>query len=401
MAISVVMPALEMGQETGRLVAWLKNEGETVRKGELLLEVETDKAVLEVEACADGVLANITGEVGTEIAVGHVIAWIVNADESVPRIAGGASFSPATSPVQQELPPTTGGPEPPVAPATQVSPRARRLAKEYGIDVAKMRGSGPGGEIQVSDIQAIVDARSQQETTTAAAVEAGTTLETASTIGRLMAERTTQSWTTIPHFFLQRDVDATGLNHARATLGAAMEPLRGVKLTHTDLFVALVARMLVKHPLLNASWKDNGIRMNPSINVAIAMAVDDGVMAGVVTNADTASLDEVSKRRHELTDRARGGRLRPADIIGGTFTISNLGMFQVDSFIAIIIPPQAAILAVGTIADRVVPVDGGIGIRPMVSLTLSADHRVIDGAKAAAFLKDLAGIMQEPEKWLV
>jgi pyruvate dehydrogenase E2 component (dihydrolipoamide acetyltransferase) len=141
--------------------------------------------------------------------------------------------------------------------------------------------------------------------------------------------------------------------------------------------------------------------LNPDINVAIAMAVDDGVMAGVVTNADTASLDEVSKRRHELTDRARGGRLRPADIIGGTFTISNLGMFQVDSFIAIIIPPQAAILAVGTIADRVVPVDGGIGIRPMVSLTLSADHRVIDGAKAAAFLKDLAGIMQEPEKWLV
>jgi pyruvate dehydrogenase E2 component (dihydrolipoamide acetyltransferase) len=199
---------------------------------------------------------------------------------------------------------------------------------------------------------------------------------------------------------LQRDVDATGLNRARATLGVAAEPLHGVKLTHTDLFVALVARMLVKHPLLNASWKDNTIRMNPDINVAIAMAVDEGVVAGVVTNAERALLAEVSKQRRELTNRARGGRLRPTDIGGGTFTISNLGMFQVDSFSAIIIPPQAAILAVGAIVDRVVPIDGGIGIRPMVSLTLSADHRVIDGAKAAAFLKDLAGTMQEPEKWL-
>jgi pyruvate dehydrogenase E2 component (dihydrolipoamide acetyltransferase) len=401
MAISVLMPALEMGQETGRLVAWLKKEGETVRKGELLLEVETDKAVLEVEACADGVLTDVTGEVGAEIAVGHIIAWIVNPGESVPRIADGASVSPATSLMQQQLPPTTGGSQPPVTSATQVSPRARRLAKEHGIDVGKMRGSGPGGEIQVSDIQTIIDARSQQKTTTAAAVGPGTRLDTASTIGRLMAERTTQSWTTIPHFFLQRDVDATGLNRTRATLGGTIEPLHGVKLTHTDLLVALVARTLVRHPLLNASWKDESIRMNPDINVAIAMAVDDGVVACVVTNAERTLLAEVSKQRHELTDRARDGRLRPTDIIGGTFTISNLGMFQVDSFSAIIIPPQAAILAVGAIVDRVVPADGGIGIRPMVSLTLSADHRVIDGAKAAAFLKDLAGAMREPEKWLV
>jgi pyruvate dehydrogenase E2 component (dihydrolipoamide acetyltransferase) len=401
MAISVVMPALEMGQETGRLVAWLKKEGDTVRKGELLLEVETDKAVLEVEASADGVLAAVTGEVGSEIAVGHVIAWIVNPGESVPGVADAVSVASAAAPVLQDTRPVVRIPELPAAPAAQVSPRARRLAKEHGVDIGKVRGSGPGGEIQVSDIQAIVDAKSQQETPTAAAAASGTPRDTASTIGRLMAERTTQSWTTIPHFFLQRDVDATGLNRARATLGVAAEPLHGVKLTHTDLFVALVARTLVKHPLLNASWKDNTIRMNPDINVAIAMAVDDGVVAGVVTNAERALLAQVSKQRHELTDRTRGGRFRPTDIGGGTFTISNLGMFQVDSFSAIIIPPQAAILAVGAIIDRVVPIDGGIGIRPMVSLTLSADHRVIDGAKAAAFLKDLAGAMQEPEKWLV
>jgi pyruvate dehydrogenase E2 component (dihydrolipoamide acetyltransferase) len=401
MAISVVMPALEMGQETGKLVAWLKNEGDTVRKGELLLEVETDKAVLEVEASADGVLADVTGEVGSEIAVGHIIAWIVNPGEKVPRVADAVSVSPAISSVQQEFHSAATVPEPPVAPLALISPRARRLAKEHGIDIGKVRGSGSGGEIQVSDIQALIDAKSQQETPTAAAIPAGTPRETPSTIGRLMAERTTQSWTTIPHFFVQRDVDATGLNRARAALGAAVEQSHAVKLTHTDLLVVLVARMLARHPLLNASWSDNAIRMNPDINVAIAMAVDDGVVAAVVTNAATAPLGEVSKQRRELTDRARAGRLRSTDIACGTFTVSNLGMFQVDSFTALIVPPQAAILAVGAIVDRVVPIEGGIGVRPMVSLTLSADHRVIDGAKAAAFLKDLAGAMQEPEKWLV
>jgi pyruvate dehydrogenase E2 component (dihydrolipoamide acetyltransferase) len=401
MAISVVMPALEMGQETGRLVAWLKNEGDIVRKGDLLLEVETDKAVLEVEASADGVLADVSGAVGTEIAVGHIIAWIVNPTESLPAPAEAVSVLPAISPMQQGLRPAAIVSEPPDALAPQISPRARRLAKEHGIDIGNVRGSGSGGEIQVSDIQALVDAKSQQETPPIAALPAETPRETLSTIKRLMAERTTQSWTTIPHFFLQREVDATGLNRARVALGAAIEQSHGVKLTHTDLLVVLVARMLVKHPLLNASWKDDCIHMNPDINVAIAMAVDDGVVAAVVTNAGTAPLGEVSKQRHELTGRARAGRLKSTDIAGGTFTISNLGMFEVESFSAIIIPPQAAILAVGAIVDRVVPIDGGIGIRPIVSLTLSADHRVIDGAKAAAFLKDLADAMHEPEKWIL
>jgi pyruvate dehydrogenase E2 component (dihydrolipoamide acetyltransferase) len=215
-----------------------------------------------------------------------------------------------------------------------------------------------------------------------------------------MAERTTQSWTTVPHFFLERQIDATGLNAARATLGPAIQQAYGVKLTHTDLLTALVAHTLSKHPRVNSSWIDDGIRLNPQINVAIAMAVEDGVVAAVIPNADSASLGEIAKRRHALTDRARAGRLRLADLSGGTFTISNLGMFHVDSFQAIITPPQAAILAVGRIADRVVPVSGGIDVRPMLSLTLSSDHRVIDGARAAAFLHDLAEAIQEPEKQL-
>jgi pyruvate dehydrogenase E2 component (dihydrolipoamide acetyltransferase) len=406
MAISVVMPALEMGQETGKLVSWLKKEGERVTKGEPLLEVETDKAVLEVEATSDGVLAAVTGETGIDIPVGQVIAWIVAPGEKVPD--SGAAGASVTLSVAEDMQTAEPIPEQTSTLAGRVSPKARRLAKEAGIDINAVRGSGPGGEILASDIRELIEAQTHHSVPDASAtqiagqpnasMQGGT--QTPSSIGRLMAERTTQSWTTVPHFFLERQVDATGLNAARAALGPAIQQAYGVKLTHTDLLTALVAHTLSKHPRVNSSWIDDGIRLNPEINVAIAMAVEDGVVAAVIPNADSASLGEIAKRRHALTDRARAGRLRLADLSGGTFTISNLGMFHVDSFQAIITPPQAAILAVGRIADRVVPVSGGIDVRPMLSLTLSSDHRVIDGARAAAFLHDLAEAIQEPEKQL-
>ena len=396
MAISVVMPALEMAQETGKLVSWLKDEGDRVVKGDLLLEIETDKAVVEVEALADGILAGVTGKVGADIPVGQVIAWIVSPGEAVPLDATVAE--PTAAEPKEEARPQEHIAGQPTASAGQVSPKARRLAKEAGIDISVIRGSGPGGEILTSDIQALVDAKAA--TPSAPADKSSTRHETLSSIGRLMAERTTQSWTTVPHFFLQREIDASELNAARSALGPAIEKAYGVKLTHTDILIALVARTLHKHPRINASWIDDGIRLNPEVNVAIAMAVDDGVVAAVISNANTATLGEIAKQRRELTDRARSGRLRLADLTGGTFTISNLGMFHIDSFSAIITPPQAAILAVGQIADRVVAVDGTIAVRPMLSLTLSSDHRVIDGAKAATFLHDLAEAIQSPEKHL-
>jgi pyruvate dehydrogenase E2 component (dihydrolipoamide acetyltransferase) len=173
-----------------------------------------------------------------------------------------------------------------------------------------------------------------------------------------------------------------------------------VKLTHTDLLVALVARVLLKHSRMNASWTREGVRTNAEINIGLAMAVDDGVAAPVIHNAHKAALGEIAVQRRDLAERARGGKLRPADIAGGTFTISNLGMFGVDAFTAIIIPPQAAILAVGAIADRVVPVDGRPGVRPMMTLTLSSDHRVADGARAAEFLRDLVEAIGSPQQWL-
>jgi pyruvate dehydrogenase E2 component (dihydrolipoamide acetyltransferase) len=225
-----------------------------------------------------------------------------------------------------------------------------------------------------------------------------------SAIGRLMAERTTQSWSTVPHFFVTREVDARALVAARERFVATIERSRGVKPTHTDLLVALVARALRQHPRMNASWTGDSIRANADINIGIAMAVNDGVVAAVVPKADGAGIGDIAVRRRDLTERARTNRLQPADITGATFTISNLGMYEVDEFTAIIVPPQAGILAVGAITNRVVPIDGeagmGIGVRPMISITLSCDHRVVDGARGAAFLNDVVKAIREPDKWL-
>jgi pyruvate dehydrogenase E2 component (dihydrolipoamide acetyltransferase) len=251
------------------------------------------------------------------------------------------------------------------------------------VDLAGVRGSGPGGEILADDILAAATGGGLEPDTTRPAVEA------VSSIGRLMAERTTQSWTSVPHFFVTRDIDATALNAARETLLPVVERSHGVRVTHTDLLVAAVGRVLRKHPRMNASWGTEGILLHPDVHVALAMAVDHGVVTAVVRSADTASPADIAVRRRDLTARARAGRLQPADIAGATFTISNLGMFDVDAFTAIIVPPQAGILAVGAITDRVVAVGGQAAVRPMLTLTLSSDHRVVDGAAAAAFLKDV------------
>jgi pyruvate dehydrogenase E2 component (dihydrolipoamide acetyltransferase) len=258
-----------------------------------------------------------------------------------------------------------------------------------------VRGTGSDGEILAEDVMALVASPKPAKN----AAEQGT-LETMSSIARLMAERTTQSWTTVPHFFVVRELDAGAAVDAREKLGSAIEKAQGLRVTHTDILVALAARVLVKHPRLNASWTGEGIRFNPEVNIGIAMAVSDGVVAAVIPGAQTKNLGEIAALRQELTERARSNKLRPTDISGATFTISNLGMYKVDAFSAIINPPQAAILAVGRIADRVVPVDGKPGIRPMMTMTLSSDHRVVDGARAASFLNDLADALQDPGKWL-
>ena len=407
MAHSIVMPALEMAQETGKLLSWRKKEGDAIVKGEPLLDVETDKAVVEIESPAEGILAGVKAQAGDVIPVGQTIAWIVNPGEK-PPVEEASSTSGRrmdSKAVPAAAVPASTSAAPAVAPASnaRISPKARRLAREHGVDLARVRGSGGEGEILAEDILAFVASPPAPAGVTAPArsenpqAEARAT-QTLTQVARLMAERTTQSWTSAPHFFVTRDIDAGALLSAREKFGPAIEKERGARLSHTDLLVAAVARVLEKHPLVNASWTGDGIRLHPEINVGVAMAVEGGVVVGTIRGANTKKLGEIAKMRTDLTERARAGKLRPADITGATFTISNLGMYQVDAFTAIIVAPQAAILAVGRIADRVVPVDGKPGIRPMMALTLSCDHRVFDGARAALFLNDLAAAIVEPEK---
>ena len=377
------MPALEMAQETGKIVSWVKKEGDSVSKGDILLEVETDKAVVEVEATADGVLAGVKSHAGDVVPVGQTIAWLVAPGEQPPAdssaTAAPAARATTASPSgrgrsDQAAQPAVAAGEGPRSP--QISPKARRLAKEKGVDFTKIIGTGPDGTITSEDVLKAAEGP----------VQAAPTL---SAVARLMAERTTQSWTQVPHFFLVRDVEGSALVQLREKLGVAV-------VTHTDLLVALTAKVLSKHPKLNASWDNGSIRMNPAINISVAMAVQDGVVGAVIPNADKTPLAAIASLRKELTERARSGKLKPADVTGGTFTITNLGMYNVDAFNAIIAPPQVAILAVGRIGDRVVAVNGQPAVRPMMTLTLSGDHRVIDGAQAAVFLNDLAEAIRLP-----
>ncbi len=363
------MPALGMAQETGKVLRWLKAEGQTVVKGEPLLEIETDKVTVELEAPADGTLAGVRAAEGDEVPVGQAIAFVLAAGETVPAGAAPAAETAAA--------PASGNGE--VAPVTigdarprraLASPKARRIAAERGIDLDALAGSGPSGSIVAGD------------------VERGTAAPATSSLWKTMADRTTAAWQTTPHFYLRRAVDASGLQAWRSNH-------RGV--SHTDLLVKLAAEALRRHPRVNSTWQAGGIVPCDGINVAIAVATEDGLIVPVVHGADRLELGEIAARRKELVAAAREGRLRPEDVTGGSFTISNLGMYGVDSFDAIVNAPQAAILAVGRIADRVVAVDGQPAVRPVLELSVSFDHRVVDGARGAEFLDTLAGLIEEPQ----
>ncbi len=376
MPTEVIMPALELAQETGRVLRWLKAEGDDVAKGEPLMEIETDKVTVDVEAPANGVLAGIGAAEGDEVPVGTTVAFLLAPGEALPESA-----------VPVEAPPTSPAPPAPEPPPhlgrgaggghpqgrSPASPKARRLAAERGIDLNAIAGSGPGGAIVPEDLDLA-----------AAGFVPGA-------IWRRMAERTTQSWQSTPHFFLLREIDATGLVEARERARAEHSAV-----THTDLLVALAAAALVRHPRVNASWRNGGIVQAEDVNVGIGVAVEDGLVVPVVHGADRLGLGDLAARRAALVAAAREGRLTAQDVTGGTFTISNLGMYGVDAFLAVVNGPQAAILAVGRIADRVVAVDGLPAVRPTLTLGASFDHRVVDGARAAEFLDTLASLAERP-----
>jgi pyruvate dehydrogenase E2 component (dihydrolipoamide acetyltransferase) len=279
----------------------------------------------------------------------------------------------------------------PQARLVPASPKARRLAAEQGKDITTIQGSGPGGAVLVVDVQA-----TKTESTFVLEAVTGVTgaqKESAvSHVWRVMAERTTQSWTSVPHFYLVREVNASRLISWREHI----QKRTSVKVTYTDLLVKVVAATLREHPRLNASWHAGSIIFHEEINMGLAVAVDKGLIVPIIHKADEYSVQDLAQIRKELITKAQTGKLRPQDIQGGTFTISNLGMYGVDAFNAIINPPQAAILSVGRIADRVVPVSSQPSVQPMMVLSLSCDHRVVDGARGAQFLTTLADLLEEP-----
>jgi pyruvate dehydrogenase E2 component (dihydrolipoamide acetyltransferase) len=384
-ATDVIMPALGMAQETGKVLRWLKAEGDEVAKGEPLMEVETDKVTVEIEAPANGLLTGLRAPEGADVPVGETVAVIVAPGEDLPTNGSVAAASaeaptaPAPAPVAAEAP---------SAPPRRrlASPKARRLAAERGIDLDSfVDGSGPHGALVAADILAA------PAEGPAPATPAGDELPL-SRIWSIMVERTTQSWTTAPHFYLHREVDAGRLGSWREAAKRAL----GRDVSVTDLLVRATAAALRTHPRANAAWVDGNVRLNDEVNVGIAVAVEDGLLVPVIHGADQIGLGSIAARREDVVARARDGALRPEDIEGGTFTISNLGMFGVDAFNAVVNAPQAAILAVGRIVERVVAVDGSPAVRPILTLTLSCDHRVIDGARAAQFLDTLATLIEEP-----
>jgi pyruvate dehydrogenase E2 component (dihydrolipoamide acetyltransferase) len=392
MPTDVIMPALGMAQDTGKVVRWLKAEGDSVTKGEPLLEIETDKVTVEVEAPAEGTLAGIRAREGDEVPVGEAVAVVLAAGEAL------AETEPR---LVREVEATVAAAAGDGAAATEprlrrrlASPKARRLAAEAGVDVDTVAGSGPGGAVLAADVEssrapAAVPA-SADETAAAGREPAETQV---GSVWKAMAEHTTRSWQAVPHFVLRREIDATRLRSWRAV--ARGRP-GGEQVSYTDLLVKVVAETLRRHAHVNASWRDGGIVAHERVNVAIAIATDDGLVAPVVQDADRLELSELAARRRELVTAARERRLRREDVVNGTFTVSNLGMYGVDSFDAIVNAPQAAILAVGRMVDRVVPIDGSPAVRPMLGLSISFDHRVVDGARGAEFLDTLASLLEEP-----
>ncbi len=393
MATDVIMPALGMAQETGKILRWLKTDGDAVSKGEPLMEIETDKVTVEVEAPADGTIALRAAE-GDEVSVGKAVAVIVAAGEPVPEpeaVDAAATRSAEPQPVADTKPETIAATQSRSSRRQLASPKARRLAQEHGIELAAVAGSGPHGAVVAADVEelggngAIADAPPSS-------LEAGEELPLGAVWTR-MAERMSESWRTVPHFFLFRQVEATRLLAWRESL-RSRAGYKGV--THTDLLVKLCAAALREHPRVNASWRDGKVLASAGVHVGIAVALDDGLVVPVVHDADRLELHELAARRRALVEAARSGRLRPEDVSGGTFTVSNLGMYGVDAFAAIVNPPQAAILAVGRITDRVIPLAGKAEIRPTLAVCLSFDHRAVDGARGAQFLDTLAGLMEEP-----
>ena len=430
------MEALSPTMEEGQVVKWLKHEGDSVAQGDILAEIETDKATMELVARGEGVLRKIFIGEGAAAPVGDVIAIVAGADEDIAALVGakggpgagaqdGAGASqPGNSGAAAEPTPAAATADAPQQAAQtgsgriKASPVARRLAGELGLDVAAVRGSGPGGRVVKRDVEAAAQAaRVAAAAAPAVAVPAPTPAPAPavlpatpppppapgedfediplSQMRKTVARRLSESLGPVPHFFLTIDVDATRIVQARTRVNEMLAAAGG-KASLNDMVVKAVAAALARHPECNAWWQGDSIRRFNRVHIGVAVAVPDGLITPVIRDANVKGLGQISAEVRELAGRAREKRLQPHEYTGSTFSISNLGMFGIEEFTAVINPPEAGILAVGTVEDRAVVVDGAVAVQPRMRVTMSCDHRVIDGAQGARFLATLKAFLEEP-----
>ena len=406
MATEIVMPKLGLTMESGAISAWLVEEGQEVQKGQALLEIATDKVTMEVEAQADGILRKILVPVGQEVPVSTTIGVIASADENIDSYVAVAPSDPvpAAAPSDPAPPvaPTPAVAPTPVSPAPapsadadgrrphKTSPKARKIAAEHDLDLSGVNGSGPGGRIVSADVLALVEQARLAPAPAPVPVAEG--LIELSRAEQVAAERLTASYQQIPHIHISMDVSAVWLQQFRTGY-----QLEGKKISFNDLIVKATARTLSEFPRVNSLEEGGHFRYASQINVGVAVAAEQGLVVPVIRDAAEKTVEEIALEGTRLIDAARRGELGPDDMLGGTFTISNLGMFGVSRFTAIINPPQVAILAVGAIENRVVASGAdAFAVRPQLTLTLAADHRVVDGALAARFLARLKEVLETP-----
>jgi pyruvate dehydrogenase E2 component (dihydrolipoamide acetyltransferase) len=415
--------------EEGVVVKWLKREGDRVVSGEALAEIETDKAVLELEATASGVLQRILALEESKVTVGQPLALIGAEGEDASSLID-HSAAPAPMPISA-FPPSTPPPSLAVAgtetttrlePITReridASPLARRMAEAARLDIAQVPGSGPGGRVVKRDIEAFLEQSHSPPAqssapgvgTPAAArdenpqmlaqqvplgvVEVGPSERDLSLMRRAIARRMVLSKTTAPHFYLTTEIDMAHAIKLRHSLNELAPD--EAKISFNDMILKAVANALRQFPQMNVSFADDKVRAHQRIHLGMAVALDDGLITPVIRDCDRKSLGEIAREAKELSERARARRLKPEDYTAGTFTVSNLGMFEIEEFAAIINPPEAAILAVGAIKQQPVVVDGELGIGPRMKVTLSGDHRVVDGAMGARFLQIVKRLLEQP-----
>ena len=378
----IIMPKLGQTVEESTVGKWLKKEGDKVEKGDVLLEITTDKATLEVESFANGVLRKIVHKDGDIVPVLTVIGYIAGSmDEEIPE-------RPEKEFHEEEKEEEETSAKEPVSEVqdksgieevrVKISPLAKKLAKEKGVDITRVNGTGPGGRIVKEDILAFGEA----EKIVAKTIPL-------SGLRKVIAQRLQESKQTIPHFYLSTEIDMTECVKARAE--------KSPKPAFDDIIIKASALAISENPEMNSSFKGDSIEIVGDINIGLAVAVDDGLVVPVIRNADKLAISDISKKRDELVRKARERKLLPSDYEGGTFTISNLGMFEIDNFSAIINPPQSAILAIGRIKQKPVIIDGNIGIRSMMQVTASFDHRCIDGVLGAKFLQKLKYYLEDPK----